>query len=155
MKERMKITALCLLALLLTACGGDASAGGSRDDGLKRRAKVAEVNLARIRDAVVKYHAARGETPMSVTHLEGFGGGESDLEPSDDYADIGYAFYSLKFGDTGKLSQGWFIATPVAKSGALQVRMNGLTGEYDYVAQDGEFGPAPSTLRPANDAGAE
>ena len=148
----MKISALflCSLTLLLAACGGDDVAGSGPGGALKARAKVAEVNLARIRDAVVKYYEKHQEVPMSVTHLEDYGGGEQDLEASDDYADIGYAFYNVKFDDSGKMIQGWFIATPVADSGALKVRMNGVTDEFDYVAQEEDFGPAPSTLPDGN-----
>jgi hypothetical protein len=128
---------------MFAACGGDNAPEDNSDDALKARARIAEVNLTRIRDAVVKYHGEHGEIPMSVTHLNGFGGGENELEPSDDYADIGYAFFNVKFED-GKMTQGWFIATPVAGSGALQVRMNGVTGEFDYVPQGEDFGRAPS-----------
>lgn len=136
---------LCLSLLLLAGCSSDDVAGDSGGD-VKARAKVAEKNLTRIRDAVLKYHTEKKEVPMSVTHLEDYGGGEGDLEPSEDYADIGYAFYSVKFDDDGKMTQGWFIATPVSESGALKVRMNGVSGEFDYVAQEEDFGPAPSTL---------
>lgn len=148
----MKLPALFLCAMLplLAACAGDGAAADGSPDNLKARAKVAEVNLARIRDAVVKYHKEKSEVPMSVSHLEGFGGGESELEPSEDYADIGYSFYSITFDSDGKLTQGWFIATPVAESGALKVRMNGVSGEFDYVEQAEDFGPAPSTLKNAN-----
>lgn len=146
---KLSVVFLSSILLLLSACGGgenaSADSGGSKQD----RAKVAEVNLTRIRDAVLKFYEAKKEVPMSVTHLEDYGGGENDLEPSSDYADIGYAFYSVKFDDQGKMTQGWFIATPVLESGALKVRMNGVTGEFDYVPQEDDFGPAPSTL-PSN-----
>ena len=147
----MKTTCLflCFLVMLLAGCGDDAGPDG-QSEALKLRARVAEVNLTRIRDAVVKYHKQHGEVPGSVTDLKDFGGGESDLEPSEDYSEIGYSFYSVEFDESGKMTQGWFIATPVADSGALQVRMDGVSEELDYVPQGEDFGPAPSTLPPTN-----
>lgn len=138
----MKQLSLFLFAIVLLAagCGGNSDADNGVDP-LKQRAKVAEKNLRQLRDAVVKYHEKNGEAPQSVSDLNGFGGAEADLETNDDYSELGFSFYSLEFED-GKLTQGWFMATPMADTGALQVRMNGVTGEFDYMPQGEDFAPA-------------
>jgi hypothetical protein len=137
----MRTTVLAIL-LVLTACGGANSVAESPDS-LRERAKPAERNLVLIRDAVVKYHEANGAVPQSVSDLEAFGGGPEDFEKSDDYADIGYTFVAdgLKF-ENGKLTRGWFLASPRGNREALQVRMNGVTGEFEYLPSGEQWKPA-------------
>lgn len=137
----MRMIPLFLFVLLLAACGGE-DKPDSTEDGLKTRAKVAELNLVKIRDAVVAYHEKHGKKPESVSDLDDFGAGLTALAASDDYADLGYSFYNVEFKD-GKLARGWFLATPMLNKGALKVRMNGVSGNFDYVPHDQDFGQAP------------
>ncbi len=133
---------ILLLACLLAACGGaQNNQADSTDHALQERAKVAEQNLVRIRDAVVKYYAREQTAPTSVSDLEGLGGGPEELAVSEDYADVGYTFVaaSLKFDDAGKLVRGWFFATPRGNSDALQVRMNGVTGAFEHLPKGSQW----------------
>jgi hypothetical protein len=128
---------MLLLVFMLCACGGEGNndTGDGISEALKERAKPAERSLTKLRDAVVKFYAAKKEAPRSVNDLAGYGGGPDDLETSDDYADIGLTFFSssLKFDAQGNLARGWFLATPKGTSDALQVRMNGVTGGFEYL----------------------
>ena len=134
-------------ACLLAACGGG-NEGVNAQDALRERAKPAESNLVKVRDAIVAYHKKTGEIPRSVTHLADVGLKEEDLA-NEDYSELGYAFYKLVFeGD--KLVQGWLLATPMGDRDALQVRMNAVTGEFDYAAKGEEFGQAASDNGPVN-----
>ncbi|MCC7509536.1 MAG: hypothetical protein IT464_09190 [Planctomycetes bacterium] len=131
----MRIVSVFLLFVVLVAgCGGGANTvAEATDSDLRQRAKSAEGNLERIRDSVLKYYAAKKAPPHSVSDLESFGASEKDLIPTEDYADIGYAFFSLKFDAAGKLVRGWFLATPKGNSNALQVRMNGVSGKFEHL----------------------
>jgi hypothetical protein len=137
---------LLLLMFMLAACGGEGNtdAGEGITEAQKDRAKPAERNLVKIRDAVVKYYAANKEPPQSVSDLDKFGGGPEDLVTNDDYADIGFSFisHSLRFDENGALTRGWFIATPKGNSDALRVRLNGVTGTFDYTRKGGDWPPA-------------
>ena len=139
------LTLVCLLA----GCGGGNENVANAQDALREKAKPAEENLTRVRDAVVKYHKEKGEVPRSVTHLGEVGLKEASLA-NEDYSELGYAFYNIAFDDQGKLVQGWLIATPMADRDALQVRMNAVTGEFDYVGKGEDFGTAPSDNGPIN-----
>lgn len=139
----MKTAALFLtLICLLAGCGGDnqTTDGG---DPMRERAKAAEANLVRVRDAVAAYYAKHQKAPESVSDLAAFGIKESELA-NEDYSELGYAFYNLEFDQAGKLSRGWLLATPMADREALKVRMNAVSGEFDYVGRDEDFGRAPS-----------
>ncbi|MCA8911913.1 MAG: hypothetical protein KDB82_09425 [Planctomycetes bacterium] len=141
----MKTAILFLaLALLLAACGGG-NAEAEKNAELHKRAEVAERNLVKVRDAIVAYYKKNKKAPETMDDLADFGAAEKDLEVNDDYSELAYTFLpqSLEFDDSGKLTRCWLIATPISKTGALQVRMNGVTGNFDYVAADEDFGPAP------------
>lgn len=142
---------LTITCMLLGACGGD-TAADSGDEALKNRAKVAEANLVLIRDAVLAYHKKNKLPPESITDLDAYGAAESDLDINDDYSELGYTFYNLDFDEAGKMTRGWFIATPISKTGALKVRLNGVSGNFDYVPQGEEFGPAPDDEGWGNEA---
>jgi hypothetical protein len=147
----MRLATLCLACLiLLSACGGANAPAGNNYDVLRDRAKPAETQLVAIRDAVVAYHGRHKRVPTSVSELEEFGISASKLAESEDYSELGYAFYSVEFDGSGKLKQAWLIATPMTGREALQVRMNGVSGEYDYTPAGQEFGPAPSDPPAAN-----
>lgn len=138
----MRLLSVFLLIALLAACGNgnEDSAPGAGE--LRERAEPAERNLERIRDAVLAFHKARGMEPISVDELADFGAGPTNLEPSDDYSDLGYSFYSLRFSEEGEMEQAWLIATPKVGSEALQVRMNGLTGNFEYLPAGEAWGRA-------------
>ncbi len=139
----MRIATVLILALVLAACGGEDNAGAADGvtEALKERADPAERNLVKIRDAVVKFYAEKKTAPQSVSDLAGFGGGPDELEVSDDYADIGFTFtaQALKFDAQGKLTRGWFLASPKGTSEAPKVRMNGVTGEYEYILKNQDW----------------
>lgn len=139
-KQRMARYALFLMlaGLLVAGCGGDADVEDVESD-LDVRAEVAEKNLLKLRDAVVAYHDREGEAPQGMAQL--------DIEPftdSDDYSDIAYGFQNVEFDEEGEMSEGWFYATPRADSDAYKVRLNGATGEFDYIPHDQDFTPAES-----------
>jgi hypothetical protein len=136
------LTLICLLA----GCGGAADNGANKAEVLKDRARPAEANLVKIRDALVAYYKKNGKAPESVSDL----GIKDDELANEDYSELGYGFYNLKFDKDGKLAQGWLIATPMADRDALKVRMNAVTGEFDYVGKDEDFGAAPSDNGPVN-----
>jgi hypothetical protein len=136
--------------ILLTACGGANAPVDNSDDARRGRAKPAEKHLVEIRDAVVAYYAKHGKAPESITDLAAVGITDAKLADSEDYSELGYAFYSVEFHADGKLKQAWLIATPMTGRDALNVRMNGVTGEFDYTGPGEEFGPAPSDPPPAN-----
>lgn len=128
----MRVVLLFLFSVcLLSACGGNDAANGANDASAQDRAKPAERNLVKIRDACVKYYENKKAAPESTSDLEGFGAGEKDLEITEDYTDLAYSFFGLKFED-GKLTRGWFFASPKTQD-ALQLRMNGVTGKYEYL----------------------
>lgn len=138
----MRLASVFLLfALLSVACGNDPAPNAGPEE-LQQRAKPAERNLVRIRDAVVAFYAARGTEPISLDELTDYGSGPRNLEPSEDYSDLGYSFYALKFSDEGELEQAWLMATPKGGSDALQVRMNGVTGTFEYLPAGERWGPA-------------
>lgn len=140
----MRTAALFLLSIcLLAGCGGDNTPAGDGGDPLRERAKAAEANLVKVRDAVAAYYARHNKAPESISDLATFGITEEQLA-NEDYSELGYAFYNLRFDEGGKLTQGWLIATPMADREALKVRMNAVTGEFDYVNKEEEFGTAPS-----------
>ncbi len=130
-------------SLFVTSCGEDTDdpvVVGSTQE----RAKPAEANLKMIREAVIKFHKAKGTNPLGVDDLDEFGAAQSDYASSDDYdSEFGYTFWGLVWNDDGTLKEGWFLATPKLETGALQVRMNGNTGEFDYAPQGERLGPAP------------
>ncbi|MCC6463823.1 MAG: hypothetical protein IT463_00630 [Planctomycetes bacterium] len=151
---RTTVFLLCFLFLVLAGCGGGNSANATPDE-MKQKASVAERNLVRIRDGVVAYYGKYQKAPATVDDLSEFKAGPSDLEKDENYADIGYLFvsHSLKFDDKGKLTQGWFIATPPLDCKCYKVRLNGVTGEFDYTAPDKDLEEAPGALpggSPAN-----
>ena len=135
--------------ILLAACGGANAPAGNTDAELRDRARPAETRLVEIRDAVVAYFAKNKKAPDSVSDLADVGITNEKLA-NEDYSELGYAFYSVEFDAAGRLKQAWLIATPMDGRKALQVRMNGVTGEYDYTAAGEEFGPAPSDPPPSN-----
>ncbi|MCG3181984.1 MAG: hypothetical protein ICCCNLDF_00021 [Planctomycetes bacterium] len=140
----MKTAALFLLSIcLLAGCGGDNTPAGDGGDPLRERAKAAEVNLVKVRDAVAAYYAKHNKAPESVSDLAAFGIKEAELA-NEDYSELGYAFYNLEFDPAGKLTRGWLIATPMADREALKVRMNAVSGEFDYTGRDEDFSAAPS-----------
>lgn len=116
----------------------------TQDASLKAAAKVAERNLLKMRDGVLTYFKKNMHAPESIDELEPFGAGCSSLEASDDYADLGYSFYSLDFNIDGSMKVGWFIAAPKADRKALRVRMNGVTGDFDYSDPEKPLQRAPS-----------
>lgn len=127
-------------ALLVAACGGNDAANGGNQAAAADRARPAERNLVKIRDACVKYYENKKALPESTSDLEGFGAGEKDLEITDDYTDLAYSFFGLKF-EAGKLVRGWFFASPKTPD-ALQLRMNGVTGKYEYLPKGEKWQPA-------------
>jgi hypothetical protein len=131
--------------ILLAACGGgnDVSPADMMDS-MRARAKPAEKHLVEIRDALVAYHGKHNREPESVSDLADVGLPLSKLAGNEDYSELGYAFYSVSFGGDGKLRQAWLIATPMKGREALTVRMNGVTGEFDYTAPGERLGAAPS-----------
>jgi hypothetical protein len=131
--------------MLLAACGGDNStAPDNSEEGLRERAKPAEAHLVEIRDAIVAYHGKHKKKPETITDLEPHGITNAKLADNDDYSELGYGFYNVEFGPEGKLTRCWLIATPMSGRGCLQVRMNGVNGEFDYAPSGQEFGVAPS-----------
>lgn len=142
----------CLLAAIpfgLAACGAGAPNASEREAAMKASASVAEVNLKKIRDGIVAFHAKNQKVPASIDDLAPFKAGPDALEPSDDYADLGYSFYNLEFDDAGRLKQGWLVATPRGDRTAMVVRMNAVSGEFDYTQPGEPLGAAPG---PANGA---
>jgi hypothetical protein len=147
----MRLATLGLACVILVAaCGGPNAPVNATDDELRERAKPAEAHLVEIRDALLAYYAKHKKVAMSMTHLEEVGLTSAKLADNEDYSELGYGFYSVEFDADGKLKRAWLIATPMTGRKALQVRMNGLTGEFDYAAADAEFGPAPSDPPPSN-----
>ena len=140
----MKTAILFLsMAMLLAACGGGENAEVVQEAELQKRAEVAERNMLKIRDAVLAYHKKNKKAPEHMGELAEFGAAEGDLEINDDYSELAYGFYNLSFDADGKLERAWFIATPVSHTGALAVRLNGVSGNFDYVKEGEEFGAAP------------
>jgi hypothetical protein len=141
----MRLATLCLACvILLVGCGGANAPVDNSDDARRERAKPAEAHLVEIRDAVVAYYAKHKKVPTSMTELEEVGISPAKLADSEDYSELGYAFYSVEFDADGKLKQAWLIATPMTGRDALNIRMNGVTGEFDYTPPGEEFGVAPS-----------
>ncbi len=152
MKQRRTFLQLGLLAglcLALAGCGPGAPNASEREAAMKASAGVAEVNLKKIRDGIVAFHAKNQKVPDSIDDLVPFKAGPEALEPSDDYADLGYSFYNLEFDAAGKLKQGWLVATPRGDRTAMVVRMNAVSGEFDYTQPGEPLGAAPG---PANGA---
>lgn len=139
----MKIVASFLLLLTLAACGAGGPNSLEQEQIMNASAKVAERNLTKIRDGLLSYHKKHNKAPESVDDLATVGAGPEQLEASEDYADLGYSFYALKFDASGKLTQGWLIASPRGDRKALRVRMNAVTGEFDHTKPDEPMGVAP------------
>jgi hypothetical protein len=149
----MRLCATFLLLLTLAACGSGGPNEQQKEQQMQASARVAERNLQKIRDALLAYHRKHGSVPQSVDDLAAFGAGPEQLEPSDDYADLGYSFYSLQFNGDGTLKQGWLIASPRADRDALRVRMNAVNGAVDYTRPGEAMDTAPGepkTDPPAN-----
>lgn len=140
----MRLITPLLLLLLLAACGGKEPTPEEKEAAIKAAAKVAERNLVKIRDGVLAYYRKNGAAPESMDNLADFGISDDKLEASDDYAPLGYHFYSLDFSKDGAMTQGWFEASPMAGRKAYRVRLNGVTGEFDYADAEAEHTPAPS-----------
>jgi hypothetical protein len=136
--------------ILLSACGGaNAPVANNDDAAMRERARPAEKHLVEIRDALVAFYAKHKKKPGSMSDLADVGLPLTKLAGNEDYSELGYSYYSVEFDPDGKLKQAWLIATPMSGRNAYTVRMNGVSGEYDYTAPGQEIGPAPSDP-PAN-----
>jgi hypothetical protein len=132
-----------LLVLLLAACGGGPNEQ-QKEEAVQASARVAERNLVKIRDAVLEYHRKNGTAPERMDDLAAFGVSAENLEPSENYADLGYMLYKIAFNKDGTMTSGWFQATPMEGRNALRVRLNGVTGKFDYAKSDEPYAEAPA-----------
>lgn len=146
---RLATLGLACVILLAACSGGENSPVDNSDEALRERAKPAEKHLLEIRDALVAYHGKRGKVARSMSELAEVGLTLDKLAGNDDYSELGYTYFSVQFDGAGKLKQAWLIATPMTGRQALTVRMNGVTGEFDYTAPGEKLGAAPSDP-PAN-----
>jgi hypothetical protein len=139
----MRYLALFLiLAPLIGACSPDEEAAPRHNPAQVETAEVAVENLRTIRDATVRYWAATGSAPVSIDLLSEHGAGVSDLRESDVYSEFGYNFTGLLFDEAGELARGWFFATPRRDREGLQVRLDGVTDEVEYLPKGQPWGRA-------------
>jgi hypothetical protein len=144
--ETMKALLAFLLLLTLAACGPGEPNSLEKEQMMQTSAKVAEGNLAKIRDGIIAFYKKHQKAPESVDDLAAFAAGPEQLAASEDYADLGYSFYNLQFDDDGKLKRGWLIASPRSDRNALRVRMNAVSGEIDYTKPGEPLGAAPGDV---------
>lgn len=135
----MRILPLFFLLFILAACGGDNS-GVQAELGPRDKTKEAEPNLVKMKEASEKFWAKNRAAPTEVPDLVEFGVTEKLLSGVN-YSDIGYGFGELTFDDKGELTNGFYWAN--SKTGGDSVRLDGVTGEFDYVA-NGEVFPSRS-----------
>ncbi|MDC1142435.1 hypothetical protein OAU50_05040 [Planctomycetota bacterium] len=142
----MRFLPLCFLLLFLAACN-DTGNEETTKTSARKSAQEAEVNLLKIRDASLEFWVKFGRPPAAMSDLTEFGMTEDTLN-GEHYSDIAYGFGKLTFDDVGKLLAGYFWATSKGSSEADNVRMNGVTGEYDYVPSGQPFGSLKEEDRP-------
>lgn len=140
---KLRLSFLFVAAVSLASCGAGAPNSQQRQEAMKVSAQVAERNLVKLRDGVVAYYKKHQQAPVSIDDLESVGSGTATLEASEDYADLGYNFYKLDFSPDGTLKQGWFLASPRGDRKAMRVRMDGVSGAFDYTPPGEEMGAAP------------
>lgn len=139
----MRILPLCFIFLFLAACG-DAE-GDAKPEGSLVSTEFAEQNLVMIRDACHGYFEKNGRPPEHMGEIVGFGVTLESLS-NDDYSDEGYEFSLLEYDLDSNLTSGWFFASSKGSSSANRVRMNGVTGEFDYVPNGQRWQPAKEDM---------
>ncbi|MEE9312202.1 MAG: hypothetical protein V3V10_07280 [Planctomycetota bacterium] len=131
----MRFLPLFFLLFFLVACDGGNS-GVQAELGPRDKTKEAQPNLVKMKEASKKFWAKNKAAPTEVPDLVEFGITEKLLSGAN-YSDIGYGFGELTFDDKGKLTNGFYWAN--SKTGGDSVRLDGVTGEFDYVPSKTDF----------------
>lgn len=148
----MRLLLLVSLALLLACCTKPDPPARANDRQLRERAKDAEANLTRMREAALKYYARNKAAPEMLDDLTGYGGGPADIKPGEFYSELSYTFFRLKFDDKGQLADGKFRATPMQSADAPVVMLDARTAEFEYTPKDA---PEQAANAPAGPQGVE